>query len=236
VSDDCRSPPRGSPPPGPARLRAGLRRYPARPPPGRGCASENANEGVMMPHTVPNKPTNGAVALIVASTAGAARQSAATSRPRHDPAAAQYALEAVIEDATGETGFPRGGSDDLRDRVAAATACTLGSATRYLAQAGPVPACMRSCGEVDGLCQPDGPCHQRGERQPEHDRFHHDSHSRTCPMATGCAQSTWSLASKARSRKLRHAQGTHAFTFRQRRIFVRSWLMHGLSRRQGSDV
>jgi len=87
-------------------------------------ASEMPMKEFMIPHTVPNNPTKGAMAPMVASTPvpRAIRRDIASLDPLQPQRDAL--LEAVIDHAVGQHCLARRGLNDLRDGIASILAVT----------------------------------------------------------------------------------------------------------------
>jgi hypothetical protein len=75
----------------------------------------------------------------------------------------------------GEAGLARGGLDDLRHGVVAATGFLLGPGKHGIGfeQVQATPGGRGLAADFDGLGKPDRPGHQRGEGQAHHHRLHH---------------------------------------------------------------
>ena len=131
----------------------------------------------MMPQTVPNRPTNGAVAPMLASSAHAAARCAGRPTPRRAPSARPPAPSARTDRDCAEsrtsccavrTSIASGSR--ARPSPAAASASVRASAsTRRWRRARRLAAASS-----EALGEPDGPGHERREHQADHHDLHHE--------------------------------------------------------------
>ncbi len=147
------------------------------------CASEMPMKAFMMPQTVPNRPTNGAVEPIVARTpvplADAAARPAprcATSRDRH-PFLHAVGRERWSSAASAETldlvGAAAPTSVQRRARARRPIWPTASSSARAELSMRSTPRSRACAGKFQRLGQPDGPGDQRGEGKPDHHALDH---------------------------------------------------------------
>ena len=131
----------------------------------------------MMPHTVPNRPTKGAVEPMVASTPVPlfmSRAAAASSRASRDATRSLMPSRSAASD--GQAQLVRGRRDERRNDAAtgadraAAPASDRSSPMAASARAQPAPRHE----QFDALGQPDRPGDDRGEGQADHHGLHDD--------------------------------------------------------------
>ena len=141
------------------------------------CAFEIPMKLFMMPQTVPNRPTNGAVAPMVARTAHAV-----THRARLGPGDLGKARRHALLDAALDRAVGRHPDFDGRGRPTGATAVSVARPSASCASAS-VRVCdpaerlrnrRRAKRKLHGLGEEDRPRHQRREGQADHHRLHQD--------------------------------------------------------------
>ena len=132
----------------------------------------------MMPQTVPNSPTNGAVAPMVASTPVPLFMSRPAATSSRDQARGDALLDAaLVGEVGGQAQLEHGRIDQRRQDAARASQARV--AHRRASARSPIAAkALRSRRVADHqlevLGEPHRPRHQRGEHQADHDPLHED--------------------------------------------------------------
>src|SRR5262249_49740666 len=134
--------------------------------------SEMPMNEFMMPHTVPNRPTKGAVAPMVArmpTPREIRRVIAASTRSSRSATRFLKPSSTMPSDSLASRAV-----DVINWATASASVDGLGEAAVAFQHPQAPPGEPLRDAEFDGLGKPDRPGHQRGKCKPDHDHLHHD--------------------------------------------------------------